>query len=359
MSDPTHIPDAAGSSRGTADPAEAVVANTPVGRGDAIVHGTILAVVSSFCYTFSIISLRAVTDEGADWAAWVSCLKAIPTVATALVIILLRRRTIVWPSRRMIVTLLVSGTAMQLLGNVGFQWGLALGGMAFTVPISQASLLVSGAMLGVVWIGERVSRRSVAAMAVLITAIGLLSIDADQFAAGVGVDTSGLGSAILLTIAAGLVAGIGWGQSGVVIRQAAKSGVSTSAIILLLSSTALVVLGGGVLVRQGTAWIAERTSSYELWMSLLAGAFTSLAFFALTAALKHISIVRANIINASQIALTSLAGVVLFQEPVTRWMILGTGLTIGGLLLMERPREVATTGSDSSIDSPPASGRSS
>ena len=47
------------------------------------VRGTLLAVVSSFCYTVSIIALRAVTDEGADWAAWVSCLKAAPTVAVA------------------------------------------------------------------------------------------------------------------------------------------------------------------------------------------------------------------------------------------------------------------------------------
>ena len=91
---------------------------------------------------------------------------------------------------------------------------------------------------------------------------------------------------------------------------------------------------------------------------MVAGGFTSIAFFALTAALKHISIVRANLINASQIALTSLAGVWLFNEPMTRWMVIGTGLTIGGLLLMDRPREGeqadTTTISDARPD-PPAS----
>ena len=304
-----------------------------------VVRGTLLAVVSSFCYTVSIIALRAVTDEGPDWAAWVSCLKAAPTVAVASMVVAWKtaRGTITWPSRRMIFGLLASGTAMQLMGNVGFQWGLSLGGMALTVPLSQASLLISGAVLGVIMIGERVSRRSTAAMFVLITAICLLSIDAENYAQSV----AGQGGTrlILMTVAMGLIAGVGWGQSGVVIRQAAKSGVSTAATILLLSSTAIVVLGGGVLARQGGDWILQQTSPREFWISMVAGGFTTAAFFFLTAALKHITIVRANMINASQIALTSMAGVLMFDEPMTRWMIIGTTLTIGGLLLMDRPRE--------------------
>ena len=344
------------SSRPTNDQAQ--IASTEPPETDWILRGTLLAVFSSFCYTASLIALRAVTGEGADWAAWVSCLKAAPTVAAAIAVLAYKamRGTTKWPSPRMTVALLAAGTVMQLLGNVGFQWGLALGGMAFTVPVSQASLLISGAVLGVIWIGERVSRRSVSAMAVLIAAICLLTLDADQIA--VSVAGQGGTKLILLTVARGLAAGFGWGQAGVVIRQAAKSGVSTAVTILLLSSTAIIVLGGGVLARQGADWSVQRTSAREFWISMVAGGFTSIAFFALTAALKHISIVRANLINASQIALTSLAGVWLFNEPMTRWMVIGTGLTIGGLLLMDRPREGeqadTTTISDARPD-PPAS----
>ena len=344
------------SSRPTNDQAQ--IASTEPPETDWILRGTLLAVFSSFCYTASIIALRAVTGEGADWAAWVSCLKAAPTVAAAIAVLAYKamRGTTTWPSLRMTVALLAAGTVMQLLGNVGFQWGLALGGMAFTVPVSQASLLICGAVLGVIWIGERVSRRSVSAMAVLIAAICLLTLDADQIAESVA--GQGGTKLILLTVAMGLAAGFGWGQAGVVIRQAAKSGVSTAVTILLLSSTAIIVLGVGVLARQGADWIVQRTSAREFWISMVAGGFTSIAFFALTAALKHISIVRANLINASQIALTSLAGVWLFNEPMTRWMIIGTGLTIGGLLLMDRPREGeqadTTTISDARPD-PPAS----
>ncbi|GIT31591.1 MAG: hypothetical protein Ct9H300mP1_36370 [Planctomycetaceae bacterium] len=125
-----------------------------------VLRGTLLAVFSSFCYTASIIALRAVTAEGADWAAGVSCLKNRPqtlVVSSMVVAWKSARGTAIWPSRRMICALLVSGTAMQLLGNVGFQWGLSLGGMALTVPLSQASLLISGAVLGVILIGGKAS----------------------------------------------------------------------------------------------------------------------------------------------------------------------------------------------------------
>ena len=117
--------------------------------------------------------MGAVTGEVADWAAWVSCLKAIPTVAAAVAVLAYKaiRGSTTWPSPRMIVALLISGTAMQLLGNVGFEWGLALGGKSFTVPVSPAALRICGAVLGVALIGERVSRRSIAAMGVLIMAI--------------------------------------------------------------------------------------------------------------------------------------------------------------------------------------------
>ncbi|MBQ18079.1 MAG: hypothetical protein CMJ65_13235 [Planctomycetaceae bacterium] len=305
---------------------------------DLVARGTVLAVFSSFCYTASIIALRDVVAVGVDWAAWISCLKAVPTVIIAAVVIAWQTRagSIVWPSPRMIVVLLLTGTAMQLLGNVCFQLGLSLGGITMTVPLSQASLLISGAVLGLMMINERVSRRSIAAMMVLILAIAILSLDAG--ASTVSIAGREDPRAVMMTIGLGLAAGFGWGLAGVVIRQVATSGVSTAVTIGLLSSTAIVVLGGGVLARRGTEWIARETSTHEFWVTMLAGLFTAAAFFALTSAMRHITIVRANLLNASQISLTSLAGVLLFGEPFGRGMVVGTVLTVAGLLLMDRPQ---------------------
>lgn len=317
---------------------------------DLIARGTVLAVFSSFCYTASIIALRDVVAVGVDWAAWVSCLKAVPTVIIAAMVIAWQTRagTIVWPSPRMIVVLLLTGTAMQLLGNVCFQWGLSLGGITLTVPLSQASLLISGAVLGVLMINERVSRRSIAAMMVLILAIVILSLDADVTT--VSIAGPGDSRAVMKIIGLGLAAGFGWGLAGVVIRQVAISGVSTAVTIGLLSSTAIVVLGGGVLARRGTEWVARETSAHEFWVTMLAGIFTAAAFFALTSAMRHITIVRANLLNASQISLTSLAGVLIFSEPLGRGMVVGTVLTVVGLLLMDRP----SSSPKSTVGRPPA-----
>lgn len=306
---------------------------------DPIAHGTFLAVCSAFCYTVSIIALREVKGPTVDWAIWVSCLKAVPVVVSAAVVVAWKTYagTVRWPSIQGIAWLLLTGFFMQFLGNVTFQWGLHLGGITLTVPLSHATLLISGALLGLWMLGERVSPRSTAAILVLVVSITILSLDAD--------DTlkAGSNAPVGLAIVNGLLAGIGWGLGGVVIRQMVTRGVSVSVTIFLLASTAIVGLGGALMIRQGPGWILEQTSARELNITLLAGVFTAMAFFALTAAMKHISVVRTNIINASQIALTSLAGYALFSEPVTRWMIVGTGLTMGGLLLMDRPRRKGAT----------------
>jgi BirA family biotin operon repressor/biotin-[acetyl-CoA-carboxylase] ligase len=70
---------------------------------------------------------------------------------------------------------------------------------------------------------------------------------------------------------------------------------------------------------------------------LLAGLLNAIAFFACGAALMRLSVVRVNLINASQAALCAAGGVLFFQEALTAWMVLGTLLTMGGLMLMERP----------------------
>jgi len=115
--------------------------------------------------------------------------------------------TVRWPSKLGIVWLLLTGFFMQFLGNVTFQWGLHLGGITLTVPLSHATLLISGALLGLWMLGERVSPRSLAAILVLIVSISILSYDADDL---LKTNNAPVG----LAIVNGLLAGIGWGSTG-------------------------------------------------------------------------------------------------------------------------------------------------
>ena len=305
---------------------------------DQITRGTWLAIFSAFCYTVSIVLLRDVArPDDPDWAIWVSCLKALPVMLAAGLVLAIqsRRGPVHFPSRRMIAALLATGLAMQFVGNVAFQWSLGLGGLALTVPVSQATLMLSGALLGWFALSEGVSRRSMAAMSLLIVSIAVLSIDAHKVSESVAQRTGPM--VIVLTLVLAAAAGIGWGSAGVLIRHVVTTGAGVAATVLLMSVTGVVGLGLTILVRRDPAWIVEQTRPHDLVVMLAAGAFTALAFFSLTEAMKYITIVRVTLLNASQIALTSLSGVVLFDEPFSTWLVLGTGLTIIGLLLIDRP----------------------
>ena len=58
----------------------------------------------------------------------------------------------------------------------------------------------------------------------------------------------------------------------------------------------------------------------------------------------RLSVVRVNLINASQAAMCAAGGVLFFDEALTVWLVLGTLLTMGGLMLMERPSPCADRG---------------
>jgi drug/metabolite transporter (DMT)-like permease len=71
---------------------------------------------------------------------------------------------------------------------------------------------------------------------------------------------------------------------------------------------------------------------------LLAGLCNAAAFLTLTLALQLAGLVYVNALNASQTAMAAVAGVVVFGEAVTPWLVLGVLLTAGGFLLMRGGR---------------------
>jgi len=61
----------------------------------------------------------------------------------------------------------------------------------------------------------------------------------------------------------------------------------------------------------------------------------AVAFFAVAGSLKRSPVTFLNILNGSQNAMCAIGGVLLFQEPLTRPLIIGCGLTIVGILLVD------------------------
>ena len=64
-----------------------------------------------------------------------------------------------------------------------------------------------------------------------------------------------------------------------------------------------------------------------------AGILNAVSFYCLATALQHLNVVYVHIINASQAAMAALAGVLIFAEPLTGYLIFGICLTAVGLLL--------------------------
>ena len=80
------------------------------------------------------------------------------------------------------------------------------------------------------------------------------------------------------------------------------------------------------------------TTESEWWIMLGAGVCNAIAFVALTKSLQLTSVVYVNALNATQATMAAVAGVLIFQEAVSKALVAGVGLTIVGLLLMRKGR---------------------
>jgi len=316
-------------------------------RIDPLTTGTWFGILSALAYTGANLALRQVAQPNdPDWAVWVSCMKAVPAAAVAWGLIAYRagRGLPALPERRTLLPLLATGLFMQIGGNVMFQWSLGLGGLALTVPLLFATLLVSSGILGRVFLDEPITRRTLAAIVTLVVSVIFLS-------SGTGAATRAIVAESDWTSVAGAIltasmAGLAYGVTGVVLRRYVQQTPSLSASLVLISTSGVVSLGLISLYRLGPARMLA-TGSADLQMMLVAGLLNAAAFFALGAAYKYIGVLRVNLLNASQAALAAACGVLWFGEPATGGLLVGTALTMLGLVMMDgRKRKDSAVGEE-------------
>lgn len=317
--------------------------NQTTGGMTPAMKGTLFGLLSALAYTAANISLReAAVDNNADWAIWISALKSIPATIVGWVLVTYRgsRGLPALPPRRLVIPLILTGLLMQFGGNVMFQWSLSLGGLAFTVPLCFATLLATGAILGRLFLEEAITPRMFASMIILTAAIVVLSLGAHQAEEAVFEQMEHHTRSMVtvaLTIFVACVAGCAYGAGGVMIRGTVRGEMSISASLVLISTTGLVCLSGVSFYRLGweILWI---TTPWQYLVMLVGGIMNAIAFFAIGASMKYLTVTRVNLLNASQTAMAAFAGVFFFNEELTVWLLSGTGLTIGGLFLMEKKR---------------------
>ncbi len=303
---------------------------------DPLTVGTLLGVLAALAYTGANTSLRFLARENSmDWAFWVTTWKSVPAALVAWVIIGYRtsQGLVALPPRKTWGVLIAGGLMMQIGGNVMFQWALSFIGLALTVPMTFSTILLSSAILGRIFLNEPVNKQTLIAIGLLILAICSLSAGSGESARSVLATVSA--TEVLLAIGAAIIAGTAYGSGGVLIKRHLTSELPLAATLVFFNTTGVVVLGTLSVVRLGPAELLK-TAPLDLTAMLTAGVFNAIAFFSLGAALRRIPVVRANLINASQAALCSFAGVMFFHEAVTAWLLIGFALTIAGLTIMGR-----------------------
>lgn len=299
--------------------------------------GTAFCLSSAAGYTAANICLRQLAEIDAD-PAWVICLKettAVVVLGPWLVWQVIRGARPSCPPRALLV-LFMAAVAVQLIANLGVQWALGIIGLVITLPTVLGALLVGSALIGVTVYHEPLDRRSIIAVATVIASVVLLSIGATG---RIGV-LANAGS-LLLTSCAIAMAGIGgavYAALGAALRYAARARIPVPVTVVLVTGTGTLSLGILCLIRLGPAEMLATDRTVLAWI-IASGLCNVVAFSFITKGVQLTTLAHANVLNASQVALGALAGVVLFHEPYNGWLLGGVILTVIGIGMFEKPRK--------------------
>jgi drug/metabolite transporter (DMT)-like permease len=255
-------------------------------------------------------------------------------------------------NHRRVVQFIAASFLAQFFGNAAFQKALERIGLAASVPITLGVLIVGGAILGAVLLKEPVSRNKVIAMVTLIIAVIVLSLPSrpgpsDSRLGTTSVtsettpnnDQAGSADQRAIDVVFGslwaALSGLAYSFFGVTMRQSLQTGIRSSTLMLISGLTGIVTLWPYCLATLGSGALLAISGSQWATMAA-AGILNFSAFIAITAALKLLPVVAVNLINASQVAMAAIAGVILFGEPITAPLGIGIFLTFIGLMVLAR-----------------------
>ena len=318
--------------------------------------GTLYCMLSAVAYTAYNVCLRDVSDK--QDSAWINCVQA--SVGTAVFGAYLAWQTVrgrrALPPWKELLALAALGLITQL-GGVLTVWAMAIVGVGITGTLQMGVMLAASAVLGLIMLGERVSWRQVVAIAMITVSVVFFSRGAQSASEAVPSqpvpDGTALASSsdtttsqslhaqdtvapvrVLLGIAAGVLGGIAFAVLTVGIRKTVTTTTSPEAIVFLINVMGVVALGPYCVYRLGLETLVE-TPSGHLGVMLAAGAMNLIGFLLVTKSLQLTTVVRVNVItNGLTMALTVLAGIVLFAESWNRDIVLGIFVSAAGTLLI-------------------------
>ena len=301
---------------------------------DPVVAGTACCVISALGYTGASVCMRQLAESCPPM--WVICNKELVTVVVVGPWLLYRaiRGLSVFPSRRALALLICVGLAVQVVANQGVQWALGVDGvgLAVTIPAVFGLMITTSAVLGWIFLGEPVSRRCAGAIGMLVLSLLLLGLAANE--AGRSTDGSGP-LRVALGIGVACLAGVIYAVLTITIRRTVTGSTPPSTIVFIITLMGVLTLGPLSVGCLGIERLLATPPGQLGWM-YVAGTLNLIAFLAITKGLELTTVVHANVLNASQVAMAAVAGMLLFGEKLTFWLIVGVSLTIVGIILANR-----------------------
>ena len=298
--------------------------------------GTTCCIVAALGYGGVNVCLRALTVR-CDRGLILFAKEAMAFACVAMWLALRRRRDDKFvPGWRTVAGLTVVGVLTQMAATLPFLWAMAVVGLAIAVTLSLGCSLVSSAVLGRIFLGERVSGQSLLAIGLLIGAVGFLTFGAEGGAAAVSaIEEHGRWS-VLLATAVACLAGTIYGLLNVSIRGSVTGGVSPGFVAVIIPVTGVICLAPTYVGRL-VLGNAPTFSGTDILVLLIAGSMNVVAWFAFIQGLKTTRVVHANVLTASQVAMAAIAGVVFFEESASPALLTGVAMTIAGMVSIDRP----------------------
>lgn len=314
----------------------------PVGRGawslSSQTTGGLFCVLAALGYTASNFCMKKLAVLGAD-PTWATCNRETVTVLILgpwLLCEAFRGRRVM-PTGRAFLGIAVVSLAVQLLGNQFSQWSMGIIGLAVNIPVIFGMMLLASAVLGWTMLGEGVTRRTLSALGLLLAALVLLGLSAA--AGGSGRSAAGVEltlPTVCLAVLASACAGVVYALLSIVIRRTMTGVTRGASMMVIVTGVGTLGLGALSLLRLGPAELAATPPVHFAWMAA-AGLANLCGLMAISRGLQLTTVVHANMLNASQVAMAAIGGIWLFGEAFNPWLLLGVGLTIAGIILINRP----------------------
>ncbi|MDR0520701.1 MAG: DMT family transporter [Planctomycetaceae bacterium] len=330
--------------------------------------GTILAFLSTFFYGISNVAIRSLTDgqiaADADWILFWKEFIGLSLLIPWLIVRLLQGR-FQYSSKRLALYIVIAAVFCQLIGAHLQVLGYAVIGLIISVPLIQSSTLLGVAVFGYIFLGDLLSRKRQAAIAVLITAVAILSIGKEMTAA----KTDTVNAGLFLLVAAGTVlAGISYAAYITILRYSIRqfwkdenstwlsfqfrhwighdhtktpgqrfySPFPVTLMMSIVFAVGLVIFGTALYGKHGAAGFTDVPAA--AWYVIPVSATANLiGFFFQIQGLRVTTAVQASLIAVSQILMLSLIGFLCFHETVNMLVISGLVLTVYGVFMSAKP----------------------